>query len=210
MAGGAWAFMVMQSAGDSGAAAECGVHAAHRLRCRERALDLPLLLARPSFSPSDNSFLRCQFLVQGRFICYRKFLAPRTRRRQTCSDGHALSRMPPCVHTTWTATQNAKHLPPSAPPSHAAESLLNGWKARTDAFELVQWDVALEGQDPHAVGVAVKGQAYRPGAGAGASSEERRVEREAREARERAEREAKKEKARLKKDKGFDKGAGKA
>ncbi len=103
------------------------------------------------------------------------------------------------LHTSLTIP----HRPPDA-----AESLLNGWKARTNAFELVQWDVALEGQDPHAVGVAVKGQAYRPGAGAGASSEERRAEREAREARERAEREAKKEKARLKKDRGFDKTAG--
>ncbi|EFJ45877.1 hypothetical protein VOLCADRAFT_118240 [Volvox carteri f. nagariensis] len=83
-----------------------------------------------------------------------------------------------------------------------AESYLQGWKERNDAFELVQWDVALEGQDPHAVGVAVKSADYR------APLVSRRAEKAAEKAeRERAEKDARKEKSRLPK-KGFDKVAG--
>ncbi|GIL79577.1 hypothetical protein Vretifemale_8899 [Volvox reticuliferus] len=83
-----------------------------------------------------------------------------------------------------------------------AESFLQGWKDRQDAFELVEWDVALEGQDPHAVGVAVKAADYR------APILSRRAEKAAEKAeRERVEKEARKEKARLPK-KGFDKVAG--
>ncbi|GLC40848.1 hypothetical protein PLESTB_000016200 [Pleodorina starrii] len=83
--------------------------------------------------------------------------------------------------------------------STLAESYLQGWQERKDAFELVQWDVALEGQDPHAVGIAVKAQEYR------APVVSRRAEKAAEKAeRERAEKEMRKEKARLPK-KGFEK-----
>ncbi|KXZ56099.1 hypothetical protein GPECTOR_2g981 [Gonium pectorale] len=81
-----------------------------------------------------------------------------------------------------------------------APSYLEGWKARMDAFELVQWDVALEGADPHAVGVAVKAAAYRPQA-PGSSRAEKAAEKAERE---RLEKEVRKEKARLPK-KGFEK-----
>ncbi|GIL52380.1 hypothetical protein Vafri_8267, partial [Volvox africanus] len=86
--------------------------------------------------------------------------------------------------------------------STLAESHLQGWKERREAFELVQWDVALEGQDPHAVGVAVKSADYR------APVFSRRAEKAAEKAqRERADKETRKEKARLPK-KGFEKGGG--
>eukprot|EP00798_Chlamydomonas_sp_ICE-L_P009153 gene9153-16278_t len=41
-------------------------------------------------------------------------------------------------------------------------TLLDGMKERTKQWEFVQWDIALEGQDPHAVGVAVRAASYRP------------------------------------------------
>lgn len=80
----------------------------------------------------------------------------------------------------------------------AAESYLRGWKDRKDAFELVQWDVALEGQDPHAVGIAVKSTEYR------ASVVSRRTEKVAgRSEQALLEKEARKERTRLPK-KGFE------
>lgn len=44
----------------------------------------------------------------------------------------------------------------------AGEAFLQKLQGRKDAFSDVQWDVALEGQDPHAVGIAVKSERYRP------------------------------------------------
>ncbi|KAG2485966.1 hypothetical protein HYH03_015292 [Edaphochlamys debaryana] len=72
-------------------------------------------------------------------------------------------------------------------------SYLEGWKALSGQFELVTWDVALEGQDPHAVGVAVKAENARPlvvptspREKAAEKAERERSEREARKERERA------------------------
>ncbi|GLI68178.1 hypothetical protein VaNZ11_012520, partial [Volvox africanus] len=98
------------------------------------------------------------------------------------------------------ATEALRVLKPGCPIIFVerTESHLQGWKERRDAFELVQWDVALEGQDPHAVGVAVKSAEYR------APVLSRRAEKAERE---RADKETRKEKARLPK-KGFEKGGG--
>ncbi|GFR49352.1 hypothetical protein Agub_g11376, partial [Astrephomene gubernaculifera] len=74
------------------------------------------------------------------------------------------------------------------------ESFLQGLKQRTEAFELVQWDVALEGQDPHALGVAIKAANYRVPVQASSKRAEKAAEKAERE---RTEREARREKARL-------------
>lgn len=74
--------------------------------------------------------------------------------------------------------------------------MFRGWEQRPDgAFSLVRWDTALGGQDPHAVGLALKAADYR-----GPAAASRRAEKAAEKA---ADKEAKREKARLPK-KGFE------
>ncbi|KAG2426547.1 hypothetical protein HXX76_011772 [Chlamydomonas incerta] len=84
-----------------------------------------------------------------------------------------------------------------APSTAISESVFRGWEQRPDgAFSLVRWDTALGGQDPHAVGVAVKAADYRGPSRRAEKAAEKAAERE-------ADKEAKREKARLPK-KGFE------
>jgi len=43
-------------------------------------------------------------------------------------------------------------------------AVLEQLKQQSGVWSQVQWDTALEGQDPHAVGVAIKSETYRPSA----------------------------------------------